>query len=267
MAEWAECSATCGAGQRIRAVQCVDSSGEQAEDGSCPGDKPSESATCNTQPCDFCASTTCLGRGTCTSGACSCRDGYSGAFCETAPSCKSGLVDSTLQCCVSGVVDAAGACCPEGSSLDGAGQCCAGQVDACGSCGGSALLIDMRGTCCGVADANGVCCESGAVDECGVCDGMGNTCGMTVTTTLVVPASLVSGSSVEEASINEYVNNTFASLGLDPQSVSVGDISLAAPSGRRRRRLAQEASDPTLGELYRTQAQHTCAHSSPWQPS
>ena len=234
---WGECSAACGGGTRTRSVECLGPSGNATDPGACRGPKPVPTEPCNIQACDFCAGNPCLGRGICTAGACACTDGYAGPKCEIPPSCTSGVVDANLACCPSGLVDLRGGCCPPGSRLDFAGECCGQAIDVCGVCGGDGLFIDMQGSCCTVADANGVCCRSGAVDECGVCDGMNNSCDVLLTTAVEVPASLVMGTGVQGVPIEAFFQGAAAAMGVPPESVTVGDVTL--PALRRRRRLAQ----------------------------
>ena len=151
---------------------CVDSGGKQVDAKQCPGGKPPTTQRCNTRACDFCSSTSCFGRGTCTAGACACDPAseFSGQYCEVPSGCAGGIVDSQLQCCASGVVSATGACCPPGAVLDARGECCAaGVLDACGVCGGKGKHMDVQGSCCEtMLDANGVCCEVGACRWCPV---------------------------------------------------------------------------------------------------
>jgi hypothetical protein len=100
--------------------------------------------------------------------ACTCKGGFSGAFCH--------LVDGNCH------VDADGKCCPEPralahdgtcclalESLDVDGRCCLEEdLDGCGVCNGRGYFIDRMGNCCptGSQDANGACCLS-SVDSCG----------------------------------------------------------------------------------------------------
>lgn len=245
VSQWGDCNAQCGGGNRTRTVQCVDSQGAPADDSMCTAQKFSTTEPCNIQACDFCADNPCLGRGQCLNGACQCSNGYSGDKCEIPPGCSSGIIDANLQCCDSGLVNVRGECCPQGSRVDADGECCDKTIDVCGQCGGNGLFIDMQGTCCTVADANGVCCHSGMVDECGVCDGVGNSCNVTLSTAVDVPASLLMGGAVQDVPITNYFQGAAASMGLDPASVSLGTVSAAVPpsppSAPAGRRLAQDA--------------------------
>ena len=189
---WEACTVRCGGGGRTaRRVDCARAAdGGGAPDAACAAaaPKPAATAACGGEPCDFCAAQAaladggCSGRGDCDRGACRCRDGATGRFCEAPSGCASGVADASGACCPGGAVAADGACCPDGAPLDAAGACCAGgRVDACGVCGGNGTAVDGVGACCaGVLDAAGLCCASRRLDACGVCDGDGGSCGVTV---------------------------------------------------------------------------------------
>lgn len=249
--QWGECSSSCGGGTQTRNVTCVDSEGQISSDNACiHTTKPSDSRSCNTQPCDLCQSSICLGRGVCREGECDCSDGYSGTHCETHKSCVSGVVDRYLQCCASGVTDSSGECCDEGSRIDSSGSCCSGEIDVCGVCNGSNKFIDIQGECCKVIDADGVCCSSGILDECGVCNGVGNTCNILLGLQMKVPGEIVQGESVQEESIYDYIVQLGNMTGISAGRISVGKIS-RAPLTRRRlmnipRALLQEDASVTL---------------------
>ena len=249
---WSECSASCGGGTQSRQVSCVDESGKQVAETDCiQNSRPSNSRGCNTQPCQFCESTACLGRGLCASGQCQCRDGYGGTNCELPMSCPSGVVDNMLACCASGVVDTSGSCCSEGSRLDGNGSCCNATVDACGECGGRAKYIDIQGLCCEFIDANGVCCESGLIDECGVCNGVGNSCTAVLGVKMQVPGDIISGSEIQDESIYDYFQQVANVSGIDQARISIGRITMAPNSNKRRmlyhpRLLLQDVNSATV---------------------
>ncbi|KAK3239213.1 hypothetical protein CYMTET_50844, partial [Cymbomonas tetramitiformis] len=176
--EWGECSArdSSGASSQERSVACSEA------EALCPAEVPASTTACPRTAqqvgCEF----DCNGRGQCSSGACVCEGGYSGALCEVPPEgCSSGVVDISGKCCEGGLLDAGGACC-KGAAVDATGACCAsGAVDACGECDGPGAQVDTRGVCCAAVDAGGLCCASGHVDDCGVCDGDGFDCMQNVT--------------------------------------------------------------------------------------
>lgn len=243
MSAWSACSATCGGGNRTRTVLCVDSTGVQASYSQCVGKKPRSTEQCNVQKCDFCADNICLGRGTCTAGACTCRDGYKGLFCEIPGSCSSGVIDSKLACCPSGLVNLRGECCPGGERLDADGECCSQSIDVCGVCGGNGMFVDMQGSCCTVADANGVCCPSGLVDECGVCDGAGNSCAVQLASQVTVPSNLIQGEGVLNAPLTEFFQGAVGVMGIPPEAVAVTNVTTGPPTiggGLKRRALLQQ---------------------------
>lgn len=80
--DWGECSSQCGGGNQTRQVTCTDSAGKLADDFKCDAARPVSTQTCNTQPCDNCATNKCLGRGTCVGDTCKCNKGYEGPNCE-----------------------------------------------------------------------------------------------------------------------------------------------------------------------------------------
>lgn len=183
----------------------MDSAGQPAADSQCAvaALKPTAEQLCAPQPCNFCASNSCFGNGYCTDGACQCSPdkNVTGAYCQIPLGCASGVIDAKLACCASGVVNAAGACCPAGAVLDAPGACCAGgakALDACGVCGGDGKFVDVSGACCStLLDADGLCCNSGALDECGVCDGLGNSCGVDLSLSLSVSSSVLMGDAIQ----------------------------------------------------------------------
>ncbi|KAL4541424.1 hypothetical protein Ndes2437B_g05787 [Nannochloris sp. 'desiccata'] len=216
MSAWSACSASCGGGNRTRTVICVDSSGLQA--------------------------------GTCAAGACACRDGYTGLFCEIPGSCASGVIDSKLTCCPSGLINVRGECCPGGERLDADGECCSQSIDVCGVCGGNGTFVDMQGSCCTVADANGVCCPSGFIDECGVCDGAGNSCAIQLAAQVDVPANLIQSGGVLDAPLTQFFQGAVGGMGIPPESVTVTNVTTGPPTvtaGRRRRNLLQGEQQQT----------------------
>lgn len=249
---WSACSASCGGGTRSRHAFCVNSTGIIVPESYCINTlgavKTNESCNIGV-PCDFCANTTCLGRGTCdgttSTAVCNCTNGdYTGPSCEVPTTCASGVVDSMLQCCPSGLVDVNGSCCSQGDVLDASGHCCGNgqRPDACGVCGGSGQFLDMQGTCCQVADANGLCCASGKVDACGVCNGLGTSCVAKLNTNISVPATIITGGSVQLNPLTQLfqtaLTNGSAGLGLSPSDIAVTSVTAlptsAQRSGKRR---------------------------------
>lgn len=123
----------------------------------CSGRKPEARIAC--EACAFCEDYAqhqdCSGNGVCTDGQCKCVAGASGAICDIAFDCESGVLTQAQTCCDSGVVDSMGACCVGSGtavpSVDAAGVCCPiGRLDVCGECGGSGVAIDIAGVCCEV---------------------------------------------------------------------------------------------------------------------
>ena len=241
---WSKCSAECGSGTQSRNVTCVGSDGSEAPESSCNESRmPAASRVCNSQPCDFCQTTVCLGRGTCFDGKCQCDGNYAGDHCELHSSCKAGVVDAGLACCTSGVLDSQGTCCPAGSSVDGAGACCSGTVDACGVCNGAGAYVDIQGQCCAVVDADGMCCASGLIDECGVCNGVGNTCNIVLGLNMRVPSNILTNNTVQPESLDAYLEMIANVTGVSADRISVGGVTLAdggslsvlppSPAGRK----------------------------------
>jgi hypothetical protein len=240
---------------------CVDSKGVQASYSQCIGKKPRSTEQCNVAKCDFCANNTCLGRGTCEANSCTCRNGYTGLFCEIPGSCASGVIDSKLSCCPSGLINVRGECCPGGERLDADGECCDKSIDVCGVCGGSGTFVDMQGSCCTVADANGVCCPSGLVDECGVCDGAGNSCAVQLASQVDVPANLIGSGGVLDGPLTQFFQGAVGVMGIPPESVSVTNVTTGPPTitaGRRRSLLQdQQPQQPQPTDALPTGVQPT----------
>jgi hypothetical protein len=239
---WSKCSSDCGGGTQVRNVTCVDSQGAPAPSSSCNDSlRPPNSRVCNSQSCDICDASICLGRGECTADECDCSDKYSGSQCEVHSSCSSGIVDSLLECCKSGVLDSSGTCCPEGSTVDNNGACCKGVLDICGVCNGDNNVVDIQGQCCNVVDADGICCSTGLIDECGVCNGIGNTCNIILGVNLRVPSEIVADNGVQPASIDAYLDQIANLTGIAAARISLGEVYIDPSVSNRRLMHAKRA--------------------------
>lgn len=199
------CTVLCGGGTQERTVKCVDALGAAQPEEQCLADgnvgaKPAQSVVCNTHSCAPCADQDCSTQGTCavttadpTSATCTCDAGFAGPFCSTPDSCSGGL-DKDGKCCA-GVLMEGGICCGTSpvAAIDAQGSCCeSGALDACGVCDGDATAFSVTGECCGPSaapelDGAGLCCDAGFVDACGVCGGDGRSCAISMTLVVAAP--------------------------------------------------------------------------------